>query len=99
MPPATKNSLIRAPGPSVGAERRLVVLAGAASVALWPSLARAATAETIRPHDHTPPPAPVIEFGEPVAFTVRPLADPYRLMIDVPDLSWTGAEQTPGTGL
>ena len=84
------------PGPAT--DRRMV-LAGAATAVLWPGLAKAATAQSVRLHDHTTHTRMVVELTGPIDFKLRHMADPYRLMVDVPALEWSGAERAPGTGL
>ncbi|MGQ9368977.1 N-acetylmuramoyl-L-alanine amidase [Azospirillum sp. ST 5-10] len=42
----------------------------------------------------------VLELSEPVPYTVGTLADPFRVVLDLPELHWPGgAETLPGKGL
>ena len=87
-PPATK----------AGADRRLV-LATAAAAVLWPAVARGATAQTVRMHDHNSHTRLVLEFSGTVDFKIKRVAEPYRLLIDVAGLTWAGPEKMDGEGL
>ncbi len=81
------------------ADRRLV-LASAMAAALWPTLARAATtAQSVRMHDHNTHTRLVVEFTGALDFKIKRIADPYRLVIEVPGLAWSGPEQAEGAGL
>jgi N-acetylmuramoyl-L-alanine amidase len=74
-------------------------LTAAASSALWPRLAGAATAQTLRLHAHPAFTRLVVELSAPVDFKVRRLTEPYRLAIDVPGLAWSAPEGGAPTGL
>jgi N-acetylmuramoyl-L-alanine amidase len=86
-------------GVAVG--RRFVVAAGAA-VLLGPNRARAiGVASTMRLHDHGPYTRLVLELSEGVDFSIFQLADPYRIVVDLPELDWAMAGDVPAesTGL
>ncbi len=68
--------------------RRFVVSAGSAAL-LMPSLARATgVASTMRVHDHGSYTRLVLELSEGVEFSIFQLADPYRIVVDLPELDW-----------
>ncbi len=75
--------------------RRFVVAAGSAAL-LVPSLVRAAgIASTMRLHDHGPYTRLVLELSEGVEFSIFQLADPYRIVVDLPELDWAIAGEGP----
>src|SRR5690242_15521213 len=78
--------------------RRLLV-AGATAAILAPKVARGAVASAIRLHDHTTHTRFVVEITDGVEFTLRRMADPYRLAIDVPGLEWAVIDNGAATGL
>ncbi len=81
--------------------RRFVVAAGAA-VLLGPNRARAiGVASTMRLHDHGPYTRLVLELSEGVDFSIFQLADPYQIVVDLPELDWAMAGDAPAesTGL
>lgn len=72
-----------------GVSRR-TLLATAAGTVLWPAVARAlGVASAIRVHDHTTHTRIVLELSENVEFSIFSLADPYRIVADLPELDWT----------
>ena len=87
-----------------GVGRRFVLGAGAALLAL-PGVAAAASravavVSTMRLHDHQSHTRMVLELSGEVAFSLFRLADPYRLIIDLPELDWAVGNNVPGpTGL
>ncbi len=81
---------------------RRALLATAAGSVLWPAVARAAgVASAIRVHDHTTHTRLVLELSENIDFSIFSLADPYRIVADLPELDWTmeGAALPPQTGV
>lgn len=77
----------------------------AALVLAWVALALPAAAEpTVIAARLGPSPERtrfVLEFSEPVSFTVLTLSDPYRIVIDLPDVTWQLPPETgtKGAGL
>jgi N-acetylmuramoyl-L-alanine amidase len=80
--------------------RRKFVAGGAAAV-LWPGAARAlGIASTLRLHDHQTHTRLVLELSEQVDFSLFRLADPYRVVIDLPELDWAvGNNASSAVGL
>ncbi len=81
---------------------RRTLLATAAGSVLWPAAARAlGVASTIRIHDHTSHTRLVVELSENIEFSIFSLADPYRIVADLPELDWTmeGSAQAAPTGV
>src|SRR5579871_1068202 len=72
--------------------RRFFVAAGAVAT-LMPGMARASVANAIRLHDHTTHTRFVMEASGAVDFKLHTVADPYRLIIDVPALEWGVTDQ------
>jgi len=71
--------------------RRFVLAAGAAAT-VTPQLARAmGIASAIRLHDHGTHTRLVLELSESIDFSAFRLADPYRVVVDLPELDWTVA--------
>jgi N-acetylmuramoyl-L-alanine amidase len=69
---------------------RRTLLATAAGSVLWPAVARAlGVASAIRVHDHTTHTRLVLELSENIEFSIFSLADPYRIVADLPELDWT----------
>lgn len=69
---------------------RRTLLATAAGSVLWPAMARAiGVASAIRVHDHATHTRLVIELSENIEFSIFSLADPYRIVADLPELDWT----------
>lgn len=69
---------------------RRALLASVAGGVLWPVAARAVgVASTIRVHDHASHTRLVLELSENIEFSVFSLADPYRIVADLPELDWT----------
>jgi N-acetylmuramoyl-L-alanine amidase len=73
-------------------DRRFVVVAGAAAV-MWPAISQAAgralgIASAMRFSDHDGHTRLVLELSENVDFSLFRLADPYRIVIDLPELDW-----------
>lgn len=69
---------------------RRTLLATAAGTLLWPAAARAlGVASAIRIHDHTSHTRLVVELSENIEFSIFSLADPYRMVADLPELDWT----------
>ncbi len=85
---------------NISVPRRFVVAAGTAAV-LWPSASKAlGIASTMRLFDHGTHTRLVIELSEAVDFSLFRLADPYRVVIDMPELDWAIGKNAPGaTGL
>ncbi len=82
--PTSRKSLVS--GMVVG---RRFVLASGMSMALAPAIARAAgTVSTMRLHDHGPYTRLVLELSQSVDFSIFTLADPYRVVVDLPELEW-----------
>lgn len=81
---------------------RRALLATAAGALLWPAAARAVgVASSIRVHDHGSHTRLVLELSQNIDFSIFSLADPYRIVADLPELDWTmegGALPAP-TGL
>ena len=75
------------------------LLASAAGCVLWPAVARAVgVASGIRVHDHATHTRLVVELSENINFSIFTLADPYRVVADLPELDWTldaAAEASP----
>ena len=80
---------------------RRALLATAAGSVLWPAVARAAgVASAIRVHDHTTHTRLVLELSENIDFSIFSLADPYRIVADLPELDWTmDGAALPQTGV
>lgn len=84
--------------------RRFVMAAGVAVLAL-PGVAVAASravavASTMRLHDHSTHTRMVLELSGEVDFSLFRLADPFRVVIDLPELDWAVGNAVPGpTGL
>ena len=77
-------------------KRRFVVAAGAAAV-MWPGASRAlGIASTMRLHDHDTHTRLVLELSEQIDFSLFRLADPYRIVIDLPELDWAVGNSGPG---
>ena len=79
--------------------RRFVLGAGAA-LAASPALAWAAgrtlgIASAMRVHDHDTHTRLVLELSETIDFSLFRLADPYRLVIDLPELDWAVGNGIP----
>lgn len=75
--------------------RRLVVAAGAAAV-LWPGASRAlGIASAMRLHDHASHTRLVLELSQQVDFSLFRLADPFRVVIDLPELDWAVGNNAP----
>ncbi|MBY0510206.1 MAG: N-acetylmuramoyl-L-alanine amidase [Rhodospirillaceae bacterium] len=76
--------------------RRFVVAAGAAAV-LWPGASRAlGIASAMRLHDHDTHTRLVLELSQQIDFGLFRLADPYRVVIDLPELDWAVGNNAPG---
>ncbi len=74
--------------------RRFVLSAGTAALFV-PSLVRATgIASTMRVHDHGQYTRLVLELSESVEFSIFQLADPYRIVVDLPELDWAIARDT-----
>lgn len=68
---------------------RRTLLATAAGSLLWPAVARAmGVASAIRVHDHSTHTRLVLELSENIEFSIFSLADPYRIVADLPELDW-----------
>ena len=84
--------------------RRFVVAAGGAAV-MWPMVSQAAgrtlgIASAMRFSDHDGHTRLVLELSENVDFSLFRLADPYRVVIDLPELDWAvGEAATKPVGL
>lgn len=81
---------------------RRTLLATAATGILWPVAARAlGVASAIRVHDHVSHTRFVLELSENIEFSIFSLADPYRIVADMPELDWTmeGADLPAPTGV
>ena len=77
-------------------KRRFVVAAGAAAV-MWPGASRAlGIASNMRLHDHDTHTRLVLELSEQIDFSLFRLADPYRIVIDLPELDWAVGNSGPG---
>ena len=77
-------------------KRRFVVAAGASAV-LWPGASQAlGIASTLRLHDHASHTRLVLELSEQIDFGLFRLADPYRIVIDLPELDWAVGNGGPG---
>ncbi|MGE4063957.1 MAG: N-acetylmuramoyl-L-alanine amidase [Rhodospirillaceae bacterium] len=69
---------------------RRTLLATVAGTVLCPAVARAiGVASTIRVHDHATHTRLVLELSENIEFSIFSLADPYRIVADLPELDWT----------
>jgi N-acetylmuramoyl-L-alanine amidase len=69
---------------------------------LWPAAAKAlGVASAIRIHDHTSHTRLVVELSENIEFSIFSLADPYRIVADLPELDWTmeGSAQAAPIGV
>lgn len=78
--------------------RRIVL--GVAAVTLLPTLAQAMPqAVQMRLHDHGAFTRMVIELTEGVEASTFLLADPYRLVVDLPEISWAADAVLPKTSL
>ncbi len=74
---------------------RRTVLAAGAAVTFAPQLARAmGIASAIRLHDHGTHTRLVLELSESLDFSAFRLANPYRVVVDLPELDWTVAPDT-----
>jgi N-acetylmuramoyl-L-alanine amidase len=80
--------------------RRFVVAAGAAA-AFWPIPSRALSiASAMRLHDHETHTRLVLELSQEIDFSLFRLAEPYRIIIDLPELDWAvGANAPSAAGL
>ncbi|MBL8643045.1 MAG: N-acetylmuramoyl-L-alanine amidase [Rhodospirillaceae bacterium] len=85
--------------PLPGAFSRRTVL-GASSLVLLPAIARAMPQATqMRVHDHGAFTRLVIELSEQVEASAFLLPEPYRLVVDLPELSWATDAVLPKTAL
>src|SRR5262245_25831285 len=76
-------------------KRRFVVAAGAAA-AFWPATSRAlGIASAMRLHDHDTHTRLVLELSQDIDFSLFRLADPYRIIIDLPELDWAVGANAP----
>ena len=83
---------------------RRVVLAGAAAALLLPVAARAAgkalgIASTMRLHNHETHTRLVVELSDSIEFGLFRLADPYRVVVDLPELDWAVSDMPGAVGL
>lgn len=78
-----------------GLPRRSVLagLAGAAGVLLWSRAAEAISALGVRLGDHSGFVRVVLDLSESVPFSLFTLAEPYRVVIDLPEMEWDFREQ------
>ena len=76
--------------------RRVVVagLTAGASGLLLPRIALGGVASAIRISERAGDTRVVVELSQPVDFSIFRLADPYRIVVDLPELEWAAA---PGT--
>jgi len=78
--------------------RRLVLAAGAATVMLptagWAAARALSIASAMRLHDHDTHTRLVLELSEQIDFSLFRLADPYRVVIDLPELDWAVGNST-----
>jgi len=91
-------------GPALSTSRRdlVGVVVGLLGTLLLPSNARAVNAAiSVRLHDHGTHTRLVFELIEAAEFSVFSLPDPYRVVIDLPELDWqmVAAEQDRSTGV
>ena len=71
----------------------LAVLPGTA----WAAGKALSIASAIRVHDHQTHTRLVLELSEGVDFSLFRLADPYRVVVDLPELDWAIGNSTPAT--
>lgn len=78
-----------------GLPRRSVLagLAGAAGALLWSQSAAALSALGVRLGDHSGFVRVVLDLSESVPFSLFTLAEPYRVVIDLPEMEWDFREQ------
>lgn len=79
--------------------RRGFLTAGAALAVLpgtaWAAGKALSIASAIRVHDHQTHTRLVLELSEGVDFSLFRLADPYRVVVDLPELDWAIGSSTP----
>jgi len=88
---------------NIHVNRRFIVAAGAAA-ALWPVASRAmeravGIASALRLHDHNSHTRLVLELSQQVDFSLFRLAEPDRVVIDLPELDWAVGNGPGATGL
>jgi N-acetylmuramoyl-L-alanine amidase len=77
--------------------RRFVLAAGAATL-FWPGAARAlGIASAIRVHNHDTHTRFVLELSEQVDFSIFRLDNPYRVVVDLPELDWAVGNNAPAS--
>lgn len=78
-----------------GLPRRSVLagIAGAAGALLWSRSAAALSALGVRLGDHSGFVRVVLDLSESVPFSLFTLAEPYRVVIDLPEMEWAFREQ------
>lgn len=83
---------------------RRMIVAGAAAALLLPVTARAAgkalgIASAMRLHNHQSHTRLVVELSETIDFSLFRLADPYRVVVDLPELDWAVGGSPAAVGL
>ena len=102
--PATNLGFNLLPQSSHGivVDRRFVVTSGSALLlAPSPLVLASGAASTMRLHDHGPYTRLVLELSKGVEFSIFQLGEPYRIVVDLPELDWAivGDAATESTGL
>jgi len=87
-----------APAESLTVARRTVL--GASALVLMPAVARAMPQATqMRVHDHGTYTRLVVELSEAVEASAFLLPEPYRLVVDLPEIAWSTDTTLPKTAL
>jgi len=96
-PDGSSNSLINMSNLSI--PRRMLLAASAAVVAtpaaVWAAGRSLSIASAMRLHEHETHTRLVVELSEAIDFSLFRLADPYRVVIDLPELDWAVGNGAP----
>jgi len=80
--------------------RRFFLTAGTASMlapgSVWAAAKSLGIASGVRLHDHVSHTRLVLELSQTVDFSLFRLADPYRVVVDLPELDWAVGNAGPG---
>jgi len=80
--------------------RRFFLTAGSVCIltpgSVWAAAKSLGIASAMRLHDHVSHTRLVLELSQPVDFSLFRLADPYRVVIDLPELDWAVGNSGPG---
>ncbi|MGC2855512.1 N-acetylmuramoyl-L-alanine amidase [Novispirillum sp. DQ9] len=95
LPPVTSTTIEASKRGADGLPRRSVLagLAGLAGTLLWAPAASAISALGVRLGDHSGFVRVVLDLSESVPFSLFTLAEPYRIVIDLPEMEWSFREQ------